>query len=219
VTHIAWYLTQIDLFAGLPDAEIERIATRVVHQQCTAPQQLYRPDVPSDAQIFIVKEGEVLLYHVRDGRRFVFDVLGPGSVFGSTSLLPETVTHFAEAQAGSRYCILPLSDVQALIVAHPDILLRLLGTLSQRVHDYEQKLSLDTGTAAERVLGELKRYQKKRYPLWLSPFSARLPLTHEKLATLTGLNRVTVTRALQALRASGDVAFDAQGAILLPQHQ
>ncbi|PIR52423.1 hypothetical protein COU77_00500 [Candidatus Peregrinibacteria bacterium CG10_big_fil_rev_8_21_14_0_10_49_16] len=103
-----------------------------------------------------------------------------------------------------------------MIAAHPEVLVRLLKKLSARLHDYEQKLRLDMSSAKEKVLGELKRYtKKKRNPFSMFKTDAPLALTHEKIAELTGLNRVTVTRTLKLLKLQGDIDVDEHGRIVL----
>lgn len=211
-----WYISQIDIFEGIPEGEIMRIADHMQDRRCTAATQLYTPHDGQDRNVFILKEGEVVLYHSVDGKRTTFDVIGPGSIFGN--FLPGTVTvsYYAEALPGSRVCILSSQDFQRVIAAHPDVLMRLLKRLSSRLHDYEQKLRLDMGSAKEKVLGELKRYiRKKRNPFSLFTADAPLALTHEKIAELTGLNRVTVTRTLKLLKLQGDIDSDEQGRIIL----
>jgi CRP/FNR family transcriptional regulator len=210
----AWYLSQIYLFEGISDMEIMRIAAKAQDQRYAACMHLYGPHDGRDRNVFILKEGEVCLYHSRDGRKTVFDVLGPGSVFGHFLPRTEGASHHAEALPGSRVCVLTPEDFQKVIASHPDVLMRLVQTLADRLSDYERKLELDTGSALERVLGELKRYsRKKRNPFSLLTAEPPLALSHEKLAELTGLNRVTVTRMLKLLKLRGDIDIDERGRI------
>lgn len=211
-----WYISQIDIFEGIPDGEIMKIAERAQDQRCTSATQLYTPHDGQDRNVFILKEGEVVLYHSVDGKKTTFDIIGPGGLFGNFLPDAEAVSHYAEALPGSRICILSPEDFQKVIAAHPEVLVRLLRKLSSRLHDYEQKLRLDMGSAREKVLGELRRYaRKKRNPFVLFSADPPLALTHEKIAELTGLNRVTVTRTLKLLRLQGDIDIDEQGRIIL----
>jgi len=211
-----WYISHIDVFEGIPDMEIMRLAERAQDQRCISATQLYTPHDGQDRNVFILKEGEVVLYHSVDGKKTTFDVIGPGSLFGNFLPNTETVSHYAEALPGSRICTLSPEDFQKVIAAHPEVLVRLLKKLSARLHDYEQKLRLDMSSAKEKVLGELKRYtKKKRNPFSMFKTDAPLALTHEKIAELTGLNRVTVTRTLKLLKLQGDIDVDEHGRIVL----
>lgn len=212
----AWYISQIDIFEGISDMEMMQIAEQAVEHRCESNRHIYGPNDRNDRSVFILKEGEVVLYHSNEGKRYIFDVLGPGSLFGNFFPSSPSASHFAEALPGSRYCSLPVEDFQKVVAAHPEILTRLLQKLSARLEDYEHKLKIDMGSAMERVLGELKRYQrKKRNPFSILSKDVPLALTHEKLAELTGLNRVTVTRTINLLKLQGDISVDEKGLITL----
>ena len=51
--------------------------------------------------------GEVLLYHSKNGKRAIFDVLPPGSVFGNFDPSLKKPTHFAETTKGTLLCVTP----------------------------------------------------------------------------------------------------------------
>jgi CRP-like cAMP-binding protein len=209
-------IPHIDVFEGIPDGEIMRVAEGAQDRRYRSATQLYTPYDGQDRHVFILKEGEVVLYHSVDGRKMIFDVIGPGSLFGNFFPDTETVSHYAEASPGSLVCIFSSEDFLKVIAAHPEVLMRLLSKFSSRLQDYEQKLQLDMGSAKEKVLGELKRYSRKKYkPFSMFKNDVPLALTHEKLAELTGLNRVTVTRTLKLLKLQGDIEMNEQGRIVL----
>lgn len=196
--------------------EIMQIAEKATEHRCESNKHIYGHHDGFDRNVFILKEGEVVFYHSHNGKRQIFDVLGPGSLFGNFFPTSASASHFAEALSGSRYCSLPVEDFQKVVAAHPEILTRLLRKLSERLQDYEHKLKIDMGSAMDRVLGELKRYQrKKRNPFSLLSKDPPLALTHEKLAELTGLNRVTVTRTIKLLKLEGEINVDEKGLISL----
>ncbi len=214
----AWYITQIDVFEGISDMEMMQIAEKALEHRCDSHKQIYTPHDGNDQRVYMLKEGEVILYHSQDGKRRIFDVLGPGSIFGN--FIPDAAAsaHFAVALPGSRYCSLPVADFQKVVVAHPEILMRILQKLAARLQDYEHKLHIDMGSATERVLGELKRYQKKkRNPFSFLTKDPPLAISHEKLAELTGLNRVTVTRSIKILKMEGEIDVDGKGLITLKE--
>lgn len=212
----AWYVSHLDVFEGISDDEMMKIAEQAVEHRCSAAKHVYGPHDGLDRQVFMLKEGEVVLFHSEGGKRRIFDVLGPGSIFGNFFPSAPDVLHYAEATPGSRYCVLSVEDFQKVTAAHPEILTRLLHKLSERLHDYEEKLHVDAKSAAERVLAALHRYRrKKRNPFAFLSKDPPLALSHEKIAELTGLNRVTVTRAIKLLKLRGDVAIDDNGRIAL----
>lgn len=211
-----WYLSHLDLFEGISEEEVHQIANKATDLQSAERFLLYTPFDGRDRNVFIVKEGEVILYHSADGKRSVFDVLGPGMLFGNFVPNTDPFSHYAEALAGTRICTFPPEDLQRVVAVHPEVLARLLGKLTERIHDYEKRLQLDTMSAQEKVIGELRRYARKKLNLF-SWFRDETPLTlsHERIAELTGLNRVTVTRAIKILCLQGLIAIDENGRIVL----
>ena len=210
-----WNMSHLDLFEGISEEEVHTIADHAEDLQCKSRTSLYTPFDGNDRKVFIVKEGEVILYHSAEGKRTVFDVLGPGMLFGNFLPDMEQVSHFAELLPGSRICMFPPEDLQRVVTVHPEVLARLLGKLTERIRDYEERLKLDTTSAQERVLGELHRYARKKRNLF-SWFHGSVPLalSHERIAELTGLNRVTVTRSIKVLKHRGMITVNPQGRIL-----
>ncbi len=210
-----WYIKNLDFFAGIPKEEIMRLASSAEDTRHANRALLYSPHM-QETRLFLVKEGEVSLYHSRDGKRFVFDVMGPGTLFGNVGMQEAPLSHFAEAAEGTRICAFSSQDFQRIIAAYPIVMMRALSTLGNRLEDYEKKLAENLVDAKEKVLHEIERYEKKRvsrFLEWFSGDTSMRQLTHEYLAKLTGLNRVTVTRAIHDLQTSGKVYVDGDGKI------
>lgn len=204
-----WYIQNLDVFEGIPKEEIMRLSKCARDETTENKTLLYVPN-EDQPNIYLVKSGEVSLYHTRDGKRSVFDVVGPGGLFGNFSTDSQLSTHFAEAIAGTRTCRFSVEDFLNIVSAHPQVMLRTLSRLSERISDYEQKMSSNSAIAKEKILQELERYRGKRNNSFFGNLfeDNGLKLTHEKIAQLTGLNRVTVTRALQELRDDGKITID-----------
>ena len=135
--------------------------------------------------------------------------MGPGTLFGNIGFHEGPLTHSAEAAPGTRICAFLSEDFQRIIAAYPIVMMRALSTLGNRLEDYERKLADTLVDAKEKVLNELRRYQHKRTSKFLERFigePSTSPLTHERLAKLTGLNRVTVTRAIHDLQMEGKIS-------------
>lgn len=211
-----WYLNNIDLFDGIAPEQIMGLCEAVKDETFDGKYLLYMPKDFLD-RIFLVKKGEVQLYHLYDGKKSVFDTMGPGDVFGNFSTQPILSSHFAEATPGTRICTFPVNEFLKLVSAHPEVMLRALRILSERLKDYESKISMCPQPAKDKVIQELERYQdKRRNSLFEKLTRSGMKLTHQELANMTGLNRVTVTRALQELSSEGKIAYNEHtGAIII----
>lgn len=209
------HICRFDLFDGIPEDKIKTLATGARDLTYDSKYLLYTRGEELN-RVYVVKNGEVLLYHMHNGRRTVFDVLGPGDLFGNFSTRPLKVEHFAEVTPGTRVCSFPVDEVLAVLKEHPEAMLQTLRVLSERLADYEEKISLCTVDAKDKVYKELIRYQaKKNRSLFGKDEDAPIKLTHQKIAHLTGLNRVTVTRAIHALQGEEKILLDDNGAIVI----
>ena len=210
-----WYLKNLYMFEGLPEEEIMKLASSVDEVSYTKDEMIYREDDPLSS-IYVVKRGEVRLYHEKNGKRNVFEVLGPGSMFGGIRLGAEISTHFAQATHPTRVCVFSEQDFMKVIQSRPDMMLRFMRKLTDKIQDYEARLASRHDTAEELIMAELMRLQESRARSLFGRFrSPGVHITHESLAELTGLNRVTVTRLLKRLREQGRIKSSSAGIEIL----
>jgi len=203
-----WFLKNLDIYEGISEAVLCRIASSAYETTVPTGTQIYSPH-KEDGNIYVLKRGEVVLYHSKDGKRAIFDTLEPGSVFGSFDPQNLTPTHFAVTTRPTMLCVTPLNEFLKIISEHPEAMLRLMQKMALRIHDYEQKIQNSTEGATERIYNELERIQKKRQQSFLGKFlPIPLQITHETLAEHTNLNRVTVTRGLQQLKNEGLIRIE-----------
>lgn len=210
-----WFLRNLDIYEGIPETTLCKIATSAYEKDFRTGSQIYSPH-EEDGNIYVLKRGEVILYHSNNGKRAIFDTLGPGTVFGSFDPQNTTPTHFAETTKGTLLCITPLEEFLEVVKTHPEIMLRFMQNMTRRVQDYEAKIKSSIETATEKVYSELERLQNKRQKSFIGKFMPiPLQMTHEKLSEHTNLNRVTVTRSLKKLKEDGLITIDQKGIIQL----
>ncbi|MDP2625209.1 MAG: Crp/Fnr family transcriptional regulator [Candidatus Peregrinibacteria bacterium] len=195
-----WYLKQVDLFKGISDEEIMKIADKVIERRCRKKELLYTPFEESD-MIGILKKGEVTLYYSHNGKKLVIDVLKPGSVFGNISFEKKKSPHFAEVTQDAYMCLFKLEDFLKIAQARPEVMMRLLRMMSGQIHDYEHKLESGLFDSKERVIRYLKAEEEKKNDNILNRlFGRKSRVTHAQIAQQTGLSRETVTRVLSDLK-------------------
>ncbi|MBT6068378.1 Crp/Fnr family transcriptional regulator [Candidatus Peregrinibacteria bacterium] len=196
-----WYLKQVDLFRGMSDKEIKRIGAKMTEKKCVKKEIIYTPFDETNS-VFILKQGEVTLYHSYRGKKLIMDTLKPGSIFGNIHFEPQKHTHFAEVTENAHICILEVDDFMNILHSRPDLMIRLLRDMSERLRKYERKLKGGLYDAKEKIVHQLELRECKG-GLLKKIFRKECKITHEKLAQLTGLSRETVTRALNALKKEG----------------
>lgn len=200
-----WYLQKIDLFADLDDEQMMQLVSGIEHQQCSNRQVIFEPGDDLE-HTYILKEGEVTLYQMKDGKRVIIDVLKPGSLFGNIGFdsgIEEGV--YAEVTQAAYICTLPQDFFIQMMKQDPKLALRAFKILSKRIAQYQSQLRyLSTLSAKERILATINLLNAKDDQSIL-PAILRTPtkITHEKLASMTGLTRETVTKQLQTLEQDG----------------
>lgn len=159
---------------------------------------------------YLVRSGFIHTTVTRaDGSALLLEIFGPGALFGEASAFidkPRYVTAVAVTPVVvSRY---RASEMLQVVSQRPDLLLSLLRLLGIKHRLLIDKLARFTSAGPEdRVLDLLCRVaMAARYHPTPQP-----RLTHEQIASMTALSRVTVTRALKALAERGLVATRSKG--------
>lgn len=201
-----WFLQQIDIFKEIPDEELLKISKKITGKNCKKGEHLYNVG-QLDQYIYILKKGEITLYHSFKGKKIIIEVLKPGSIFGNLSFDKTNKTHYAKASKDSYMCVFTVNDFLAVIQAKPEIMIKFLQIISNKMQSYEETLKenlLDAKTKIIKQLKKLEDQEKHRKETLLGKvFGSKTKITHEKLAELTGLSRETVTRSLNQLKKEG----------------
>lgn len=199
-----WYLQQIDLFRDMSDEEVMAIAGKMTEKKCVKKEIIYAPADTNDS-IYVVKKGEVTLYDAHGGKRLIIEVLRPGSLFGNIGCTRKTATHFAEASENSLLCLFSGADFGKILSTKPELMLRFLEIVSERMRNYEKRLKGGLFDAKEKIKQQLEimNDSRKQAGVLNRLFGVSPKLTHDRLAELTGLSRETVTRAVNDLKKAG----------------
>jgi len=202
-------LRESDLFRDLDDQEMAEIAERLTMATCPAGRLIYEPDQTGEA-LFILKSGTVRLYRMTpDGRKLVLAILTPGTVFGEMTALAQTMTGtFAEAHEDCMVCILSQRDIEEILMAHPDVALRLVRLFAERVREAEERLEqIAFKSVPARVAKLLLQLADERGEVG--------DHSHHELAEMVGTSRETVSRVLMDLKREGHVEIDRRSVRIL----
>ncbi len=214
-----WYLKNYDLFEGISEADITKVAADTQMIEPPAHTVLYEASDEVE-RVYVIKKGEVRLFHQHpeSGKKVIFDTLEPGDVFGGISPESSQYGHFAQTMPGTCVCAFSQAEFLALISTYPQVMFRFMKHMTSRVAEYQQEFGKYQSKADDLVLHELQRLNDKRQRGWLGTIINRpLRATHEEIATLTGLNRVTVTRAMKSLREQSLIEYDSHTGVITLQ--
>jgi CRP/FNR family transcriptional regulator, cyclic AMP receptor protein len=202
-----WYLQKIELFDTLSDAQMDSLMTSIEHCELPKKHIIYTPHT-QDNKTYILKEGEVLLYQIAEegSKKIIIDVLKPGTIFGNIGYEDgNSASTFAEVSEKSYVCILPPNFFILLITTYPTIAIKAFKLLQKRIMQYESQLKfLGVLNAKDRILVAIHLLNEKDAQSILPALLRRATnITHDKLASLTGLTRETVTKQLIQLQKEG----------------
>lgn len=198
------YLLTMDIFRDLGRDVIEQLVQQTQMRTCLKGQVLYAQEDQAET-LFLLKRGRVQLYRLTpSGKRLELATIPPGTFFGEMPLLGTSLRHaYAEAAEESLICVMSRADVERLIREQPQVALRMIEAMGQRLALCEARLeelayrSVPARIAA--VLLRLAREQHRRDPTG----TKTIPITHQEIGEMVGSLRETVTSVLGEFQRAG----------------
>jgi CRP/FNR family transcriptional regulator, cyclic AMP receptor protein len=200
-------LSMVDILGPLCDEEMEDLAKRAPDTFLEQDDILYTPKEGTE-RLFILKKGRVQLYEVNgEGDEITLSVIEDGNVFGEMALTAQSLGGlYVRAITPSTVVSLRREDLEHLIMKKPEVGLRLVRDLAQRLHASEARFADMVGKDVPARLATLILTLVDSEGV-VSSDSYRIPnhYTHERLASMIGCKRVAVTRAFRKLEGGGAV--------------
>lgn len=194
-------VTRVPIFGGLSPRDQERVAGLARPLYVREGEDAARPG--SDAMLMVVHTGQLKISRLSaDGSEQLIRVLGPGEFAGEASVLrgerPEERT---VALVDSRLCVFHHDDLAGLIHDHPEIGLRMLAAVVERLSETEDRLNALTTRGVEgRLAGYLLALPRIRSG---DPAPITLPLAKKDIASLLDTTPESLSRALKSLASRG----------------
>jgi CRP/FNR family cyclic AMP-dependent transcriptional regulator len=200
-------LSMVDILGPLSDEELEDLAKRVPDTFLEKDDILYTPKEGTE-RLFILKEGRVQCSEIGgDGDEITLSVIEEGNVFGEMALTGQSLKGlYVRALTPATVVSLRREDLENLIMKTPEVGLRLVRELAERLHDSEARYADVVGKDVPARLATLILTLVDSEGV-VSRESYRIPThyTHEQLGTMIGCKRVAVTRAFRKLEERGAV--------------
>lgn len=169
------------------------------------------------SEMFLLKAGRVKLTKItEDGGEMTLDIRQGGDFIGENMLnedidYPVTSVCIEDALT----CGFRKKNFERLVLERPTIGLQVIKNLSKRINSLTSRIGNMSMTSLEerlyRVLVNVAREHGIQSPEGLKIL---FPLTHEDLSFLVGAHRVSITRAIGALRKSGRVLQEGRNLIV-----
>jgi CRP/FNR family transcriptional regulator, cyclic AMP receptor protein len=200
-------LSMVDIFEPLSPDEVESLAQRAPDVHLGGGETFVTPWDEGE-RLFVLKRGRVQIYRLSpNGEEITLSVVQAGNIFGEMALTGQHLSEvYARAMEPSVVCSLLRSDLEQIILRHPEVGLKLVRRLSQQLREAEIRMSdlIYKGVPA-RLASLIERLAENEGVVTSEGVRISTRYTQERLATMIGAKRVAVTRAFNLLRQNGAV--------------
>jgi CRP/FNR family transcriptional regulator, cyclic AMP receptor protein len=194
-------LARTEVFGDLEERELVEVAQVAVPRHWDRGEVIFREGDRGDT-CYLLRTGAVVLTREhQDGRMVALAELRAGALFGELAMFRgETRSATAEAIEPTTAVALLASDMQRLIRRSPDIALKFLGTLAERVSKTNERLLQQSfQTVAGRVASALLAQVIARQAEGAPEADVLIRSTQAEIANLAGTSRESASRFLATL--------------------
>jgi CRP-like cAMP-binding protein len=194
---------RLKLLQGMSQEAVHRFNAMMRRTKRRRGEWVYVHGDPADS-IYLLQKGRMkITAFSEDGHEVVHEILGPGEIFGDTSMIlhiPRTTS--AQALEASLLCEIRQKDFEALLTAYPELSLQLLKSVGHRLKKAEAQLlnviCHDVSTRVREALIDLIAGESGMRP----DHPVRVKITQQDLASLIGASRQKTWEALKELEDS-----------------
>ena len=190
----AQVLGQSSIFSSLNDDELAELAGLAM-ERSFVPDEFIFWDGDAPGWFYIVAEGKVkVVKHSSLGKEFIIAFFSPGEMFGEVAVF-ENKPYPASAQAVAETKVLGIKreDFLSFLGSHPQVALRIISVLGERLRDAQGRLRDLAGERVEqRLASTLVMLSSKLGPT--------LPFTRQEIADMAGTTTETVIRIMSHLK-------------------
>ncbi len=194
-------LKDLAVFSRLDREEIKMICENS-HVKSYSQGEIIFFEKDDSKNLFLLVRGRVKLTMLSpEGKEKVLTILQEGDLFGEISLFdhnPHPVT--AEVQKSARLLTLPYDRLENMIIDKPRLALKIIESLSKKTRLLTSEVrDLVFHDATERMANLLLRFGENFGRKDDGRTIIDLVLTHQEIANLLGVSRVTVTKTINKL--------------------
>src|SRR5215210_7505550 len=134
-------LSGVGLFDLLSQEQLERISHGIPAKTFEVGEHVFTPAYRGEV-FFLLLEGQVRIYRLEAGQEVTISVLEAGEMFGEAAFTSrEGKGSYAQAIAASKIAFLNRSTFYRLIQRDPEVGIRTIELLGERLSFYEQRIA------------------------------------------------------------------------------
>jgi CRP/FNR family transcriptional regulator, cyclic AMP receptor protein len=182
-----WFVRRLDLFEGLTEAEMQRLAALMHDRECrTGDDIVLRPE---GDRIYLVKKGRVSVLD----RGVNAAVLGAGQIFGTSAFFgTASKDQRVVALEDAVVCDAPAAQFLAAMAVHPRLAARLMTLMARQIFELERAVERTATEPVSQRLADLLLRMAKRD----GPVPEVRALAEADLARMIGAARESVSRLI-----------------------
>lgn len=226
-THLAGQESQVSprcigqlwLFEGL-SAEEKGVLVEKAFRRIYAPgEAIFHQGDPAD-RMFLIKAGRVKLNKIlEEGSEILLDIRKSGDFLGE-GMLSDSEAEFPASGISMQetlICGFTREIFNNMITEHPNIGLQVIRQMGQQLDSLTARVgSMVISNLEERLYLVLSNVAKEHGRPEQEGYVINFPITHEDLGFLVGAHRVSITRAMKALKDAGKIVQKDRNSLLLP---
>ena len=200
-------LSMVDILGPLSPEEMEDLAKRTPDTYLEKGDVLYTPQQGTQ-RLFILKKGRVQVYNLgQEGEEITLSVVEDGAVFGEMALTSQSLKGvYVRALTPSTVVSLKREELEQLIMKKPEVGLRLVRELAEKLHATELRYAAVIGKEVPARLASLILTLVESEGLETSEsYCIPTRYTQEQLGSMIGCKHVVVSRAFGKLKEIGAV--------------
>lgn len=204
------------VFENLKPEELGALTRAAWRKVCQRGQEVFSQGGRAN-KMFLIKAGRVKLSKIsEDGDELTLDIRKAGDFLGENMLLEDTNYPLtATCLEDTLVCGFTKKDFEKLVLDHPPIALQVIKNLSKRIDWLTSRVgSLSFTHLEDRLYNVLIQFAQEHGIRSQKGCAIQFPLTHEELGFLVGAHRVSITRAMKALKESGKIIQEGRTLIL-----
>jgi CRP/FNR family cyclic AMP-dependent transcriptional regulator len=202
-------LARLEVFSALEERELREVAQLAVPRSYERGEVIFREGDTGDT-CYVIRSGSVsVMREHQDGRVIALAELRAGAMFGELSMFGgETRSATVETLEPTRAVALLAADFQRLLRSHPQIAVKMLNALADRLREANERLLQQSfQTVAGRVASGLLAQVIARQAEGAGDSEVLVKATQAEIANLAGTSRESASRFLATLERAGVVAL------------
>jgi CRP/FNR family transcriptional regulator, cyclic AMP receptor protein len=200
-------LGQVPVFSALSPEELEQVARVALPRRFEAGEVVFK-EGDEGSTCYIVRSGRARAVREHpDGRSITLAHFAPGDIFGEMSMFDgERRSATVETTEGTEAIAILSADMHRLLREHPDISVKLIAALGQRLRDTNERLARQSfQTVQSRVAAVLAQLVESARSEGdeVGEGDVLITTTQAELAQLAGSSRESASRFLAVLERAG----------------